>query len=261
MKRASVKRASVKRASVKRAGREVLIWGSLLLAACASGPAAVPAATEDDPLVRLEARLDREGERYDARWKLSQAYLEALEREHLPGSSKRHYVRKALAHAEAGVRLNPARVEAQYYRAVALGRNLELSSLPSRSQISALEVAALRARERDPGFRCAGPLRFLALLYSKAPPPPFSPIELAGDEEEIEALWREAIKLAPACPENRLGFARFLVDADHPVEATLHARRARDLLRDPSANAHLDPRERLALEREVKALLATLNAR
>ena len=166
------------------------------------------------------------------------------------------YARKALRYARAAVANEEGRVEGHFYLAIALGRVLELEFLPDLEQIGTLEAEAERAREIDPTYAHAGPLRFLALLYMNAPPWPIGP-ELAGEEEEIEALWEEALQLASGWVENHLGFAEFLVKEDRDAEALAHAHQARALLR---TTKELSPVTRAEMQRRIQALLDQLDS-
>ena len=105
----------------------------------------------------------------------------------------------------------------------------------------------------DPSFRGAGPPRLLALLYQKAPPFPIGP-ELAGEEDVIEELFREAIELAPDHVENYVCYAEFLKEEDRKVEALNTARKARKLL----SGKRLTRGERRALTVRIQQLLEAL---
>lgn len=172
-----------------------------------------------------------------------------------PAAERITYARKALKHALAAAALEPDRVEGHFYAAVAQGRVLEYASLPNPGKIADLEAAGVRAREIDPTFRCGGPLRLLALLYQKAPAWPIGP-ELAGEEEEIEALFREAVHVAPDCPENQVAFAEFLVELERKDEAVSRAQRARDLLAQGIEREVLADWERGDLDRRAREVIA-----
>ena len=163
----------------------VLPW--LLLLPLLSGCASETVEREPDELTRLEVELKRE-DGYETRWQLAAACLDVIDvHPDIRSGTKLSYAKRALKHADQAVRIDEERVEGHYYRAIALGRVLEFETLPDLDRIGELEQAAERARAIDPTFKHAGPLRFLALLYTKAPPWPIGP-ELAGEEDEIEAL-------------------------------------------------------------------------
>lgn len=207
-------------------------------------------------LVALEAQLETSDDGYELRWRLAASCLDLVDAH--PDARERDrlaYARKALKYAHSATALSEDQVEGHYYGAIALGRVLQFESLPDPRQISALEAAGIRARSIDPTYKHAGPLRFLAFLYMKAPAWPIGP-ELAGEEDEIEALWEEALRLASGWVENHLGFAEFLADQDRSAEALAHVRQAKALL----SQTELDPASRLDLSRRIQELLDHLSS-
>jgi len=220
------------------------------LVGCSSDGLAAP-----PDLVALEERL-RDGERgYEIQWQLASSCLDVVDAHPDASNSERlPYARKALRYARTAVSREEGRVEGHFYLAIALGRVLELEFLPDLDQIGTLEAEAERAREIDPTYEHAGPLRFLALLYMNAPPWPIGP-ELAGEEEEIEALWEEALQLASSWVENHLGFAEFLAKEDRDAEALAHAHEAKALLQSTQG---LSPAMREDMRRRIQALLDDL---
>jgi len=229
------------------AGGAVLV---LALAGCVTPPASDPSAE----LVALERDLV-EHDDYALRWQAARAALGQVDAPETPSAERITYARRALGHAQAAAALGPARVEGHFYTAVALGRVLQHASLPNPGQIGELEAAGVRAREVDPTFRCGGPLRLLALLYQKAPAWPVGP-ELAGEEDEIEALFAEAVRVAPACPENLVAFAEFLVEQGRKDEAVARARQARKLLTRGSEREVLAPWELAELHRRAREVIS-----
>jgi hypothetical protein len=238
---------------VKRASWLLLLFLLLpVLSGCNSpGP---PVADEPEQIALLEQRLSEEGEAYETRWQLSAASLDVIDSHpDVRTSTKLRYAIQALRHADRAVGLGKERVEGHYYRAISLGRVLEFETLPDLGRIGELERSAEAARAIDPSYKHAGPLRFLALLYTKAPSWPIGP-ELAGDEEEIEALWEEALQLASGWIENHLGFAEFLFKEERDAEALAHARQARALL----AKSRVDPYTHEELRRRIQELFDAL---
>lgn len=222
------------------------------LAGCSSAGLAPP-----PDLIALEERLQAGDGSYELQWQLASSCLDVVDAHpDAPNSDRLPFARKALRYAKAAVARDEERVEGHFYLAIALGRVLELEFLPDLDQIGTLEAEAERAREIDPTYAHAGPLRFLALLYMNAPPWPIGP-ELAGEEEEIEALWEEALQLASGWVENHLGFAEFLAKEERDAEALAHAHEARALLK---ASKELSPTERADMSRRIQALLDDLDS-
>lgn len=225
----------------------------LLAAGCSSSQGLAP----PPGLVALEERLNSGDNGYEVRWQLSSSCLDVVDAHPSAANSDRLvYARKALAYAKSAVAREEARVEGHFYLAIALGRVLELEFLPDLDQIGTLEAEAERAREIDSTYEHAGPLRFLALLYMNAPPWPIGP-ELAGEEEEIEALWEEALQLASGWVENHLGFAEFLAGEERDAEALAHAHEAKTLLQTAPG---LPPAAREEMRRRIQALLDSLTS-
>ncbi len=238
-----------------RSRRGVLV--AALLAGCATTsprPAAPEVTRIHEEARDLEGELQQIGAAQDAvtlRARLASLYLTLVD---YPGARTRERLdnaQRALAHADAAIALDEERVEGHYYRAVAIGRVLELSTIPDLDQIDELDEAGKRARELDPSFDGAGPLRLLALLYWKAPAWPVGPEE-AGEDEVIEALLREAIERAPTCAENRICLAEYLDDDGRRIEAIQQARAAQELLpTDPFVSSF----DRPELQRRIEDLL------
>lgn len=203
----------------------------------------------------LEQRKDELA--YAESWRAAQLGVRLADPNGLtPSGERADWAERALVHADRASVLDPERVEGHYYRAIALGWVLKLKMIGPVSRIPELESAGLQARELEPGFQCAGPLRFLALLYLNAPPWPMGP-ELAGEEEEIERLFREALRLAPRCPENLFAFAEFLHKEGRNVEALDLALGAQSSVSD---HQELEEFERDVLGRRIKELIAELSA-
>jgi hypothetical protein len=229
-----------------------LVLSLATLAGCSSDGLAAP-----PDLVALEERLQEGEGDYELQWQLASSCLDVVDAHPDAANGDRlPYARKALRYAKAAVARAEDRVEGHFYLAIALGRVLELEFLPDLDQIGTLEAEAERAREIDPTYEHAGPLRFLALLYMNAPPWPIGP-ELAGEEEEIEALWEEALQLASGWVENHLGFAEFLVNEERDAEALAHAHEARALLKSTQG---LSPATREDMRRRIQALLDELDS-
>lgn len=236
-------------------GRQLALLVALMCSGCGlfSPRETHPAPAEMAEAEALEARLADE-EDYTTRWEAARLCLRVVEHPFTPKGERKAWAERALAHADRAAALGPDRVEGHYYRAVALGRVLEHATLPPLSMITELEAAGQRARECDPAFACAGPCRLLAMLYFRAPPWPIGP-ELAGEEEEIEKLFEEALRLAPHCPENQAGFAEFLWKQHQNARALELARAAQVEL---VTHEGLEPHEREELGRQVEKLIASL---
>ncbi|MGE0707025.1 MAG: hypothetical protein AB7N76_02460 [Planctomycetota bacterium] len=237
--------------------RLVLALTTLLLGGalgCSSMPERL--AREPEELVQLEQRLQSEGDVYEVRWQLAAACLNVID-DHPASANKLKltYAKRALHHADKAVAQEPEKVEGHYLRAIALGRSLEFETLPDLGLIGELEREAQKARQIDATHDHAGPLRFLALLYTKAPPWPIGP-ELAREDDEIENLWQEALRLASGWVENHLGFAEFLYEHDRTAESLAHAREAQALL----AKTRLDPPQHEELRRRIQELLDALKS-
>lgn len=184
----------------------------------------------------------------------SNLYLKLVKWPNATRDERLGHARKALAHADKAVELGPDRVEAHYFRALALGRVLESSAVPDMGLIEPLEEAGVRARELDPDFDDAGPVRFLAVLYAEAPAWPVGP-EDAQEDEVIEALFAEALRRAPRAPENHLAYAEYLSDEGQEEKARDALRRAHQLL---DQDRVLDAIDRQELEGRIHALTRSL---
>lgn len=198
--------------------------------------------------------LEREIEGNDSfalRCLAASLYLTLVDYPGSPRGERLDNAQRALFHANAAIRLDESRVDGHFYRAVGIGRSLELARAPDPGMIEELEAAGLRAREIDPAFKGAGPLRLLAMLYAQAPAWPIGP-EDAGEHELIDALFREAIRLAPTCAENRIAYAEYLLSQGREDEMAEHVRAASELLgQDPLVS----PFDRPDLERRLDKLV------
>jgi tetratricopeptide (TPR) repeat protein len=182
-------------------------------------------------LTELEEDLRSGGDAVAMRCRVASLYLTLASFTGSPTDDRLDCAQRALLHADAALALDDERVEGHFYRAVGIGRVLELSTMPDLSLIGDLEAAGLRAKELDPAFCGAGPVRLLALLYWQAPAWPIGP-EDAGEHEVIDALFRQSIELAPTSAENHLSYAEYLADRDREDEALEHFLRAKRLLPD-----------------------------
>lgn len=237
------------------------IWLTLCAAGCGLAPehpvdSEVLAYRDSrDEVLQLETELASDD--FEARWRLASACLDLVDQPGSPADDQLDWAKRALHHADKLIALDPDRVEGHYYRAIALGRILERSPLAPESKISELEAEGVRARELDPAFGCAGPLRLLGLLYLKAPPWPLGP-ELAGEEDVITALFEEGLRYHPECPALRADFAEALTELDRPEEALVQARRAQQLLAAGKVSPRLADWEIAKLSRKIRALLEAL---
>lgn len=204
---------------------------------------------------RAEAdALEREIEGNDSfalRCLAASLYLTLVDYPGSPREERLDNAQRALFHANAAIRLDEGRVDGHFYRAVGIGRSLELARAPDPGMIEELEAAGLRASELDPSFKGAGPLRLLAMLYAQAPAWPIGP-EDAGEHELIDRLFREAIRLAPTCAENRIAYSEYLLEEEREGEMTEHVLAAAELLpKDPLVS----PFDRPDLQRRLDELL------
>ncbi|MCC6271781.1 MAG: hypothetical protein IT190_10925 [Microbacteriaceae bacterium] len=204
---------------------------------------------------RAEAdALEREIEGNDSfalRCLAASLYLTLVDYPGSPREERLDNAQRALFHANAAIRLDEGRVDGHFYRAVGIGRSLELARAPDPGMIEELEAAGLRASELDPSFKGAGTLRLLAMLYAQAPAWPIGP-EDAGEDELIDRLFREAIRLAPTCAENRIAYSEYLLDEEREAEMTEHVLAAAELLpKDPLVS----PFDRPDLQRRLDELL------
>lgn len=204
---------------------------------------------------RAEAdALEREIEGNDSfalRCLAASLYLTLVDYPGSPREERLDNAQRALFHANAAIRLDEGRVDGHFYRAVGIGRSLELARAPDPGMIEELEAAGLRASELDPSFKGAGPLRLLAMLYAQAPAWPIGP-EDAGEDELIDRLFREAIRLAPTCAENRIAYSEYLLEEEREAEMTEHVLAAAELLpKDPLVS----PFDRPDLQRRLDELL------
>ncbi len=230
----------------------VALGALVALQGCAAGGPRPPANDDERRLFEEEAGISRSPDDVELRIAASRRCLMLVDWPGSERSDRLQYAERALLHADAVVRLDGDRVEGHFYRAVSLGRILELSRFPNPAQIGQLEAAGLRARELDPGFSAGGPLRLLAMLYHRAPAWPIGP-EDAGEDEVIEGLFLEAIRLGPRCVENRVGYAEYLRDRSREEDARAQVRAAREHFdADPLLVA--SPHERPALAQRLEAL-------
>jgi hypothetical protein len=226
---------------------------SLALLVFAQGCVSSQQGAANSPEVVLARKLEEELRRNDdvgVRAQLASTYLSLSGWPGAPRSERLENARRALEHADQAILLDSSRVEGHYYRAVSIGRILDAQLVPDLSLVSELEAAGVRARELDPSFDQAGPLRLLALLYWQAPAWPVGP-EPAGDHEVIEGLFHEALTLAWGSAENHLCYAEYLSDRDRLTPAAEHLRMANDLL---ATDTSLPEREKPDLRRRIAHL-------
>jgi hypothetical protein len=230
-------------------------WIALTCTACA-GPRASAGLQWGANLPQLEGQI-RESDGFDLRCIVASQYLALVHYPDLPDLTARQYAARARVHADAAIRLHDDRVQGHYYRAVAIGHILARSTLPDLDLIDELDAAGQRARELDPGFDGAGPLRLLAILYWRAPQWPAGPAN-ARDHELIEELFAEAIERAPTCAENHIAYAEYLLTRDLRDAAVERTVRARAVL---PADTVASPFEKPDLLKRVEALEAALGLR
>ena len=230
---------------------------ALLLAACASVPAAPPAPVATLPSLAVSApptrdlaapaaqgacrRLVSPAERaqglVDARVAHARAPGEravglALARcTHLAADSETDDARIIALSEEGMAALTRASLaaddaEAAYVYALNLGLYVRARGMTAVGRLSEL-VARLRLAGQQPALDEGGPLRVLGLLYVKAPGWPMGP----GDLEAALDLLRRGVRDFPDHPLNHLYLAYALVDAGQRTQARAELTRARDLCR------------------------------
>ncbi|NLN63491.1 MAG: hypothetical protein GX146_11525 [Myxococcales bacterium] len=148
---------------------------------------------------------------YDAfeyNWRLLRVIFMAAEDTSDAGERMRWLV-KGERLAEELMASHPERVEGFYYAALLKGRRAYYSGLGFGALALAKQVEkiGLRAVEISPEFENAGPLRFLAMLYAKAPPWPTG----MGDMDRAYDYAHAAIDLAHY-PLNYLTLAEVLIE-------------------------------------------------
>jgi tetratricopeptide (TPR) repeat protein len=134
-------------------------------------------------------------------WEVEQAHdcaLSADEAQDKKGRSA--FAECGARHARAAVAQAPARVEGHYYLAWSLWLLASTRTFTAYALMMQARDAALVAYRIDRRFDRAGPARLLGWIFAEAPPWPAS----IGNLDSGIAFLQEAVKLAPADPENHL---------------------------------------------------------
>jgi len=104
---------------------------------------------------------------------------------------------------------------AHYLYAYLTALEAENDPLQGLELVPVIEREARIAAGLDPSMDHAGPYRILGELYLRAPGIPVS----IGNVEKAVASYRRAVAIAPGFPENRLGLAEALLEAEETKAA------------------------------------------
>jgi tetratricopeptide (TPR) repeat protein len=137
---------------------------------------------------------------------------------------------QGVAACRRAVLLAPESAPAHYYLGLNLGQMARVHLFKGLGIVSEMEKSFLAARKLDPQFDYAGADRALGLLYHKAPGWPIS----LGDNAKANRHLKEAIRLQPHYPGNRIALAEFLWET----------RRSREFAREWETIEELLPRAR-----------------
>ena len=114
--------------------------------------------------------------------------------------------RRGIVLARRARELNPDGVAGHYYYAINVGWLAEADRSYGLNAVAEMEAALKRAIELDEKYDYAGPLRLLAILHLRTPPPPTS----IGSARRAARLLQRATELFPDYPENYLYWAEAL---------------------------------------------------
>ncbi len=103
--------------------------------------------------------------------------------------------------------LDPGRGAAYYWYALNVGLVADLDRAYGLDAVSEMETALRRAIELDAAYDHGGPLRLLAILHLRTPPPPVA----IGSNRKALRLLQRAIAQEPEYPENYL----YLAETQH----------------------------------------------
>jgi tetratricopeptide (TPR) repeat protein len=149
--------------------------------------------------------------------------------------------------AERALARDPDNVDARYWRAVNVGRSIQLTG-GIKAAVKGLsfsfvdEMTAIL--ERQPGYVSA--YAFLGAYYHALPWP-------LGSVDKAVAMYARAVTLDPHGTQQRVGLAKALIDKKKPAEAREHLLRVLDE-KTPSNPAEWTLKDRP----EARALLDTL---
>lgn len=122
---------------------------------------------------------------------------------------------RGLKHAQALIKLRPKEPSGHYGWAVLTGRHMKDERLPDVGVVKKLKAAAEKSVDLDESYRHGAAFRYLGELYAKAPAWPVS----IGDMDEAVFHFREAVRVAPNWPKNRLALAEALASEGEADEA------------------------------------------
>jgi tetratricopeptide (TPR) repeat protein len=151
---------------------------------------------------------------YEAQWRAAAALATAAENS-TNAAERAAAARQGIVHARRARELNPASVEGHYFYAVNVGWLAEADRSYGLDAVGEMERALQCAIARDEKYDRAGPLRLLAILHLRTPPPPTS----IGSPRKALRLLQRAVQLCPDHPENYLYLAEALRDTGQRDEA------------------------------------------
>ncbi len=175
-------------------------------------PRALPTITQAS--IKLEHAALNLPDHFDAHVKAATvlAYLS----EHDPRVSFRMQAAKhGIAMARKAREIEPNRVEGHYLYALNVGLLADVDRDYGLDAVDEMMLALNRARELDPAYDDAGPLRLLGLLYLRAPGPPVS----VGSKRRALQVLQQATELCPTFPENYLYLAEAQRDLGRLADA------------------------------------------
>jgi tetratricopeptide (TPR) repeat protein len=176
------------------------------MAACLFGVMTVLAQDRISPaqntyLVYQQAKTDYEGAPEDAQaaWRFGQSCFDWAEFS-TNDTQRAALAREGISACEKAVEKEPELAAAHYYLGMNQGQLARTMNLGALKLVNLMESNFSKARELDADFAHAGPDRNLGLLYLEAPGWPVS----LGNRAKARSHLHQAVKLAPAFPENRL---------------------------------------------------------
>ncbi|MCZ6602480.1 MAG: tetratricopeptide repeat protein [Planctomycetota bacterium] len=158
--------------------------------------------------------IQRDGETFAALWKGARSLCriaQATTSEEIQATTSA----EALQNCKRAKVLQPRRVEARYFLALAAGLLAETRSVGGRQLVSTIETEATEAVRLDRTFENAAPLLLLGQLYHQAPGFPIS----VGDTELALEKLEEAFEIAPDHPPNRIALAEVYLDEGRGADA------------------------------------------
>lgn len=162
----------------------------------------------------LEQVADSRPTDCEAQWQAAQAL--AFVAEYATNTVERATAaRRGIVLARRARELNPANAAGHYWYAVNTGLLADVDHSYGLDAVGEMQKALDRAIALDDGYDYAGPLRLLAILHLRAPPPPTS----IGSPRKALRLLQRAVQLFPDYPENYLYLAEAWRDTDRMDEA------------------------------------------